>query len=56
MVTGGAKGAGKAISERLLVAGATVIITARNTPKLVGEKLHFIAANLSERKGKELKK
>lgn len=50
-MTGGAKGAGKAISERLLIAGATVIITARNTPKLVGEKLHFIAANLSERKG-----
>lgn len=33
LVTGGTKGAGKAISERLLNAGATVIITAQNAPK-----------------------
>jgi NAD(P)-dependent dehydrogenase (short-subunit alcohol dehydrogenase family) len=32
LVTGGTKGAGKAIAERLLQAGATVIITARNAP------------------------
>jgi len=30
LVTGGTKGAGKAISERLLKAGATVIITAND--------------------------
>jgi NAD(P)-dependent dehydrogenase (short-subunit alcohol dehydrogenase family) len=33
LVTGGSKGAGKAIADRLLKAGATVIITARNNPK-----------------------
>ncbi len=33
LVTGGTKGAGRAIAERLLQAGATVIITARNAPE-----------------------
>lgn len=45
LVTGGTKGIGKAIADRLTNAGATVIITARNHP---GEtKHHFIAADLS---------
>ena len=48
LVTGGTKGAGKAIAERLLQAGATVIITARNEPEQINENLHFIAADLSE--------
>jgi NAD(P)-dependent dehydrogenase (short-subunit alcohol dehydrogenase family) len=30
LVTGGTKGTGRAIAERLLAAGANVIITARN--------------------------
>lgn len=47
LVTGGTKGAGKAIAERLLNAGATVIITARNAPEIANEKLHFISADLS---------
>jgi NAD(P)-dependent dehydrogenase (short-subunit alcohol dehydrogenase family) len=32
LVTGGTKGAGKAISDRFLKGGATVAITARSTP------------------------
>lgn len=47
LVTGGTKGAGKAIALRLLQAGATVIITARNAPAEPDEKMHFIAADLS---------
>ncbi len=47
LVTGGTKGAGKAIAERLLRAGATVIITARNPPKEEHPDLHFISADLS---------
>lgn len=51
LVTGGTKGAGKAIAERLLKAGATVIITARNAPEEVYENLHFISADLSASAG-----
>lgn len=48
LVTGGTKGAGKAIAERLLQAGATVIITARNAPEKENSNLHFIASDLSK--------
>ncbi len=48
LVTGGTKGAGRAIAERLLQAGATVIITARNAPEQENSKLHFIASDLSK--------
>ncbi|AZA53153.1 SDR family oxidoreductase [Chryseobacterium sp. G0201] len=48
LVTGGTKGAGKAIAERLLAAGATVIVTARYHPEIMNEKLHFIASDLSK--------
>jgi len=48
LVTGGTKGAGKAIAERLLQAGATVIITARNAPEKAESSLHFIPADLSK--------
>ncbi|WP_202929062.1 SDR family oxidoreductase [Chitinophaga agri] len=51
LVTGGTKGAGKAIAERLLDAGATVIITARNAPAQANDQLHFIAADLSTSAG-----
>lgn len=51
LVTGGTKGAGKAIAERLLKAGATVIITARNQPEDENPNLHFIAADLSIAEG-----
>jgi len=47
LVTGGTKGTGKAIAERLLQAGATVIITARNAPEEENGNLHFIPADLS---------
>nr|WP_294782636.1 SDR family oxidoreductase [uncultured Flavobacterium sp.] len=53
LVTGGTKGAGRAIAERLLQAGATVIITARNAPENENSKLHFIASDLSTAKGSE---
>ncbi|GAB3280204.1 SDR family oxidoreductase [Larkinella harenae] len=53
LVTGGTKGAGRAIAERLLQAGATVIITARNAPEEKNEKLHFISADLSKEEGSQ---
>ena len=51
LVTGGTKGAGKAIAERLLQGGATVIISARNAPEEQNPDLHFIAADLSKAEG-----
>lgn len=48
MVTGGTKGTGKAIAERLLSAGAQVIITARNKPEEPNENLYFISGDLSK--------
>ncbi|MGS2741783.1 SDR family oxidoreductase [Sinomicrobium sp. M5D2P17] len=51
LVTGGTKGAGKAIAERLKNAGAQVIITARNTPESPDEDLFFISADLSKTEG-----
>src|SRR5690606_26406416 len=51
LVTGGTKGTGKAIAERLLNAGASVIITARNKPEKTNENLHFISADLSKSEG-----
>lgn len=51
LVTGGTKGTGRAIAERLQQAGATVIITARNAPEKDNNKLHFIASDLSTADG-----
>jgi NAD(P)-dependent dehydrogenase (short-subunit alcohol dehydrogenase family) len=50
LVTGGTKGAGKAIAERFQRGGATVIVTARSVPK---EKMdnHFIQADVSTAEG-----
>ncbi len=39
LVTGGTKGTGKAIAERLLKAGVTVVISARNAPEEMEEFL-----------------
>lgn len=51
LVTGGTKGTGKAIAERLLQAGAKVIITARNKPEFENNEMHFISADLSTSTG-----
>ncbi|MBD3583662.1 SDR family oxidoreductase [Flavobacterium selenitireducens] len=51
LVTGGTKGTGRAIAERLLQAGATGIITARNAPEEENSKLHFIPSDLSKAEG-----
>ncbi|KAF2519177.1 SDR family oxidoreductase [Flavobacterium salilacus subsp. salilacus] len=48
LVTGGTKGAGRAIAERLKNAGAKVIITARQQPEVPNEDLYFISADLSK--------
>lgn len=53
LVTGGTKGTGKAIAGRLLKAGATVIITARNEPEENDRNFHFISADLSTSEGTE---
>lgn len=53
LVTGGTKGTGKAISERLLAAGATVIVTARNATNEINKNLHFISADLSKPTGSQ---
>jgi len=50
LVTGGTKGAGKAIAERFQKAGATVIVTARSTPEEKTNQ-HFIQADVSTPEG-----
>ncbi|GAA4924518.1 SDR family oxidoreductase [Mucilaginibacter defluvii] len=49
LVTGGTKGAGKAIAGRLKAAGAIVVIAARNKPDQEDPDMHFIPADLSLR-------
>jgi NAD(P)-dependent dehydrogenase (short-subunit alcohol dehydrogenase family) len=51
LVTGGTKGAGKAIAERLAQAGATVITTARSIPADQHATIQFIQADISTREG-----
>ncbi|WP_256011774.1 SDR family oxidoreductase [Desertivirga xinjiangensis] len=47
LVTGGTKGIGRAIAERLSQAGAIVVVTARSRPIETQTKHHFIAADLT---------
>ena len=53
LVTGGTKGTGKAIAERLKNAGATVIIIARNKPEITENNFYFIASDLNTPEGTE---
>lgn len=48
LVTGGTKGIGKAIADKLSQAGAQVIITARQHPEETKLAHHFIAADLTQ--------
>ena len=50
LVTGGTKGAGKAIADRFLWGGATVVITARSAPEEQTQS-HFIQADVSTSEG-----
>ena len=50
LVTGGTKGAGKAIADRFLKGGATVAITARSAPA-ENTAAHFIQADVSTSEG-----
>jgi NAD(P)-dependent dehydrogenase (short-subunit alcohol dehydrogenase family) len=50
LVTGGTKGAGKAIADRFQQGGATVIITARSAPTERTDN-HFIQADVSTAEG-----
>jgi NAD(P)-dependent dehydrogenase (short-subunit alcohol dehydrogenase family) len=48
IVTGGTKGIGKAIADRLAQARAKVIVTARTNPNDANLQHHFIAADLTQ--------
>lgn len=50
-VSGGTKGTGKAIAEKLLESGARVMVSARNNPGLLPEGMHFVQADLSTAQG-----
>jgi NAD(P)-dependent dehydrogenase (short-subunit alcohol dehydrogenase family) len=50
LVTGGTRGAGKAIAERFKQGGAMVIVTARSTPGEESE-CHFVQADVSTAEG-----
>jgi NAD(P)-dependent dehydrogenase (short-subunit alcohol dehydrogenase family) len=48
IVTGGAKGVGRGITERLLAAGAQVIVCGRSEPEPLAPGAHFVVADVRE--------
>jgi NAD(P)-dependent dehydrogenase (short-subunit alcohol dehydrogenase family) len=54
LVTGGTKGAGAAVVERLRELGADVWVTARSLPEGLARPDRFIAADISTREGTDL--
>jgi NAD(P)-dependent dehydrogenase (short-subunit alcohol dehydrogenase family) len=54
LVTGGTKGIGKAIADKLNSAGATIIITARTAPKENPNGYYFIAADIAQPESAEI--
>lgn len=53
LVTGGTRGIGEAIVQRLRGAGATVVTTARSTPHDLPQPDLFVEADLSTTEGAE---
>ena len=53
LVTGGTRGIGAAIVQRLSGAGATVVTTARSTPQDLPQLERFVTADLSTAEGAE---
>jgi NAD(P)-dependent dehydrogenase (short-subunit alcohol dehydrogenase family) len=54
LVTGGTKGIGQAIVNRLLLAGATIMTTARTVPELLPDSVGFIQADVGTPEGTEI--
>ena len=48
LVTGGARGVGRGITQRFLDAGATVVICGRNEPETLPDGVSFVAADVRE--------
>lgn len=48
IVTGGAKGVGRGITERLIEAGAQVVVCGRSEPESLPGGAHFVAADVRE--------
>jgi NAD(P)-dependent dehydrogenase (short-subunit alcohol dehydrogenase family) len=51
LVTGGTRGIGRAVAEKLKSAGATVLVAARGAPEPEGTRNRFIAADLGTEDG-----
>jgi NAD(P)-dependent dehydrogenase (short-subunit alcohol dehydrogenase family) len=51
LVTGGTKGMGRAIANRLAEAGAMVLVTGRTKPESLNENIHFLQSDLGTNEG-----
>lgn len=54
LVTGGTKGIGKAIADKLSYAGVQVVVTARTAPEENRNGQHFVAADLAQSESAEV--